>query len=116
MIHQCATLEEAKGTQKWEESHNNFLPHMIVRFREYNQEGRSQGSVFFVIDRESFETWEHNRKVYFEDNTYSGSYAPPGECYLCEQRRQGDTPAPRHYAMARCESGKRDHCSCSICF
>lgn len=39
------------------------------------------------------------------------------ECNLCdEMRRKGDTFHPSHDASKNCESGKRKHCSCDICF
>jgi len=37
------------------------------------------------------------------------------DCPVCQSREQGDM-APAHRASDRCESGKRDHCSCSVCF
>ena len=40
---------------------------------------------------------------------------PKGECAYCDA--YGDEPMmPRHYASQRCESGKRPHCTCDICF
>ena len=40
---------------------------------------------------------------------------PKGECAYCDAN--GDYPMmPRHYASARCESGKHPHCTCDVCF
>lgn len=36
-------------------------------------------------------------------------------CCTCARKRPGDL-CPPHDASARCESGKRPHCSCDICF
>lgn len=33
-----------------------------------------------------------------------------------EKRTQGRPMAPSHKASPRCESGGREHCSCSCCF
>ena len=35
-------------------------------------------------------------------------------CTYCEET--AGKFAPRHKASERCESGKRNHCSCDICF
>lgn len=39
---------------------------------------------------------------------------PAGECPSCD----GETSDfhPSHDASSRCESGKRSHCSCDVCF
>jgi hypothetical protein len=40
---------------------------------------------------------------------------PRGECAHCDQ--YGDDPMmPHHEASKRCESGKRPHCTCDICY
>jgi hypothetical protein len=36
-------------------------------------------------------------------------------CVTCSQRLPGEMMPP-HDASDRCESGKRNHCSCDICF
>lgn len=42
---------------------------------------------------------------------------PPGECIYCDDQRKGNTTFhPSHDASHRCESGKRNHCSCDTCF
>lgn len=42
---------------------------------------------------------------------------PKGECAYCDsEREQGNTFHPSHDASERCESGKRNHCSCDRCF
>jgi len=39
----------------------------------------------------------------------------PGECSYCD--KWGDDPMmPSHTASARCESGRRPHCTCDTCF
>lgn len=40
---------------------------------------------------------------------------PPGECSCCDQHRN-DKMMPSHTASDRCESGKRNHCTCDTCF
>lgn len=40
---------------------------------------------------------------------------PPGVCSTCDQFR-GETLKPPHMAASGCESGKRDHCTCDVCF
>lgn len=40
---------------------------------------------------------------------------PPGECAYCDAHRL-DLMMPYHTPSARCESGKRPHCTCDICF
>jgi hypothetical protein len=43
--------------------------------------------------------------------------AEPGECKTCdEMRAKGETLFPSHDASGRCESGKRNHCTCDVCF
>jgi hypothetical protein len=39
---------------------------------------------------------------------------PQGECASCDEFGTG--MGPSHDASARCESGKREHCSCNACF
>lgn len=39
----------------------------------------------------------------------------PGECRTCDEHKPGDITPP-HDASARCESGKRPHCTCDMCF
>lgn len=39
------------------------------------------------------------------------------DCGYCErQRDKQETFFPSHWASDRCESGKRNHCSCDACF
>lgn len=38
-----------------------------------------------------------------------------GSCPTCNEHRPGESTPP-HDASARCESGKRNHCTCDICF
>jgi hypothetical protein len=40
---------------------------------------------------------------------------PGGECKFCDEHR-GDEMMPPHDASSRCESGKRNHCTCDTCF
>jgi hypothetical protein len=43
--------------------------------------------------------------------------AEPGECKTCDEiRAKGEKPFPSHQASDRCESGKRPHCTCDVCF
>jgi len=35
-------------------------------------------------------------------------------CEFCAETE--GQPAPRHFASERCESGRRNHCSCDVCF
>ncbi len=43
--------------------------------------------------------------------------APHGECWSCDKERElGNNFHPSHDASERCESGKRNHCSCDTCF
>ncbi len=42
---------------------------------------------------------------------------PPGECKYCDvERADGNEHHPSHDASDRCESGKRNHCSCEVCW
>lgn len=42
---------------------------------------------------------------------------PAGACVTCDQERaRGSDFHPSHDASPRCESGKRAHCSCDLCF
>lgn len=44
-------------------------------------------------------------------------HAPESECKICDAHRQHLTEmCPAHDASHRCESGKRDHCTCDWCF
>lgn len=46
-----------------------------------------------------------------------GRLAPVGECVSCDRARESsDTMAPRHTASDRCQSGKRNHCTCDTCY
>jgi len=42
------------------------------------------------------------------------------DCPGCRERYEAKMPTdvfgPRHTASSRCESGKREHCSCGTCF
>jgi len=38
-----------------------------------------------------------------------------GKCSYCDEHR-GDGMMPPHAASANCESGKRNHCTCDVCF
>jgi hypothetical protein len=40
---------------------------------------------------------------------------PPGECSYCDSHRT-DSMMPPHTASSQCESGKREHCTCDVCF
>lgn len=43
--------------------------------------------------------------------------APEGECLTCDgEAARGNDFHPPHDASARCESGRREHCSCDVCF
>ncbi len=41
--------------------------------------------------------------------------SPHGLCVTCSQYIAGEM-MPWHDASPRCESGKRNHCTCDICF
>ncbi len=41
---------------------------------------------------------------------------PPGECVLCDQWAVTRQFHPSHDPSPRCESGGREHCTCSVCF
>lgn len=38
-----------------------------------------------------------------------------GSCPTCNELRPGEM-CPPHDASARCESGRRNHCSCDTCY
>jgi hypothetical protein len=38
-----------------------------------------------------------------------------GMCAYCDEHRD-DQMMPPHDASPRCESGKRNHCTCDVCF
>lgn len=38
-----------------------------------------------------------------------------GQCVTCSQHMIGEMMPP-HDPSPRCESGKRNHCSCGVCF
>ena len=40
---------------------------------------------------------------------------PIGECTTCDANRN-DSMMPSHTASDRCESGKRPHCTCDVCY
>lgn len=40
---------------------------------------------------------------------------PIGECVTCDSNRN-DGMMPSHTPSDRCESGKRQHCTCDVCF
>jgi hypothetical protein len=40
---------------------------------------------------------------------------PPGVCAYCDEHRD-DGMMPPHTPSSRCESGKRPHCTCDVCF
>lgn len=37
-------------------------------------------------------------------------------CETCQHIKQEGGYGPPHFASERCESGRRDHCSCDTCF
>jgi hypothetical protein len=42
---------------------------------------------------------------------------PAGECKYCDaERAEENEHHPSHDASERCESGKRNHCSCDACW
>jgi hypothetical protein len=43
------------------------------------------------------------------------SFVLDGSCQTCAQLAKGEM-CPPHDASPRCESGKRNHCSCDNCF
>jgi hypothetical protein len=47
--------------------------------------------------------------------TVRTSFVLDGSCQTCAQLAKGEM-CPPHDASPRCESGKRNHCSCDICF
>ena len=38
----------------------------------------------------------------------------PGKCAICD--RETNDFHPSHDPSSRCESGKRNHCTCDVCF
>ena len=36
--------------------------------------------------------------------------------YCDEMKKKGESHFPPHDASPRCESGKKDHCTCDVCF
>lgn len=40
---------------------------------------------------------------------------PAGECAFCDEHGD-DQMMPSHTPSERCESGKRPHCTCDVCF
>jgi len=42
--------------------------------------------------------------------------APLGECETCDKNGAAVSNTPFHDASARCESGKRNHCTCEVCY
>lgn len=43
------------------------------------------------------------------------SHKPPGECEYCDKHAKSSMMPP-HDASKNCESGKRPHCTCDVCF
>lgn len=43
------------------------------------------------------------------------SFVLDGSCQTCARLAKGEM-CPPHDASPRCESGKRNHCSCDTCF
>lgn len=43
------------------------------------------------------------------------SFVLDGSCPTCQALAKGEM-CPPHDASPRCESGKRNHCSCDVCF
>lgn len=58
--------------------------------------------------------------VWEREGYYNGKRlhkAPLGQCPTCDDMRDKKQHFhPSHAASERCESGKRNHCSCEICF
>jgi hypothetical protein len=42
-------------------------------------------------------------------------WMPVGECAYCDANRS-DPMMPSHTPSDRCESGKRPHCTCDLCY
>lgn len=58
------------------------------------------------------------KKVFDEANAKvkaRRSRAPEGECAYCDAHHPSEM-MPHHDASPRCESGKRNHCTCDTCF
>ena len=52
-----------------------------------------------------------------ERQVIMGRRAPIGECSLCDRAREtGDPAMPSHTAKERCQSGRRNHCTCDTCY
>ena len=49
-----------------------------------------------------------------KENMLHGKIKYDIECNYCVSHYKQH--APYHFASDRCESGKRDHCTCDICF
>jgi len=60
---------------------------------------------------------ESNMKTEGAKRPRQSGLLPPGECVQCDRiQAQNDNGAPRHAIRDRCESGKRPHCTCPLCF
>lgn len=49
------------------------------------------------------------------DNAVARYRRPLGECAYCDAHRD-DSMMPPHTASQSCESGKRPHCTCDVCY
>ena len=59
---------------------------------------------------------EFNRRVGSRP-TPRRQFDTSGDCKTCEtEREKGNSFFPPHDASPRCESGKRPHCTCNVCF
>jgi len=55
------------------------------------------------------------RSILLESPLAPRRWMQPGECAYCDAHRS-DPMMPSHTPSERCESGKRPHCTCDICF
>jgi hypothetical protein len=54
-------------------------------------------------------------KEWLERPPVRTSFVLDGTCKTCEALAKGEM-CPPHDASPRCESGKRNHCTCDTCF
>ena len=65
--------------------------------------------------------WHGDAAVRVRYATEGSTYEPVGiyvdGCTYCQgERERGNTFFPSHHASERCQSGKRNHCTCDTCF
>lgn len=67
--------------------------------------------------RETFSPSKTDPKTLLRGDTARRHQLPPGQCSYCDaERRDRSTFHPAHDPSPNCQSGKRPHCSCDVCF